>query len=437
MKIQSQSKTNCSGKNHEQISKLQHWVVLTIFGIAGLLSGCGGGSGSSGGPAPVIDFSKKRAGDLAPDPTAVVPILEDRFTSGSVNPADFDYLEVDSPSMIEDASRPTADRYMLFYEATAGDGVNSIGLISSDEYDFSTPIIDRTQVLQASDLPQVEFIQTGELEDAVAVSDPSVIVDRSIAPETAGRYRMWVEGVYGSAANLSAILTCSSADGVNWTPPQLCEGFTLGPQFGNVIRVVDADVVYVGEAGEFARMIFEVTRSDQTSVFGMATCNDPTGINWTVTDGVYIETEAAPVFSGGPGDFDSGSVRSPGLGIERDEITGAIFKWHLFYEGKPADFVTNNDSVIGYSNSVDGYSWSGYAVPVITPTSDILQPSAFDTDDVKHPDIYLRFSDDPNMDPSDLSYPPDLNRWVLYYSGDPENVPVAEEVNRIGLGTAE
>ena len=284
----------------------------------------------------------------------------------------------------------------------------------------------------AGDLPQVEFTQTGLFEDAIAVSDPSVIVDKGIPLGAAGRYRMWVEGVYSSAGNLSAILTTSSADGQNWEPPQLCVGLELGPQFGDVIRIVDADVVKVDEPGEAYRMIFEVIRSDLSSAFGMATTSDINGVNWTVTDGVFTGTEAGPVFSGGPGEFDDGSVQSPGLGIERND-TGDIVEWHLFYEGKPSDFLANNDSLIGYSNSVDGFSWSGYAVPVITATSDLIQPTAFDSDDVKHPDVLIRIPDPPSTDPLVSS---DLNRFILFYSGDSVSED-PNEVNRIGLGTAE
>jgi hypothetical protein len=405
-------------------------LCLVLLGLSFTLAGCGGGGGTAGGPAPIIDFSKKRS---AVNPSQVVPLFQDRATEGSVNPGDFDFLEVDSPSMVDDGARP-ADRCMLFYEATNGSGINSIGLITSAEYDdFSTPVIDRDQVLVATDLPQVEFSQTGLFEDAIAVSDPSVIVDKSVPFNTTGRYRMWVEGIYSSAGTLSAILTTSSADGQNWGPPELCLGLELGPEFGDVIRIVDADVVRVDEPGETYRMIFEVVRTDLSSVLGMATTTDSNGVTWTVTDGVFTGTAAGPVFSGGPGDFDDGSVRSPGLGIERDEITDAIVEWHLFYEGKPTGFQNNNDSLIGYSNSVDGFSWSGYAVPVITATSDLIQIGAFDSDDVKHPDIFMRIPDPPSGDPLN---PADLHRFVLYYSGD-SAADDPNEVNRIGLGTAE
>ena len=404
-------------------------LLSVLLAVGSLLSGCGGGGGTAGGPAPIIDFSKKR--DVV-NPGIVVPLFQDRNTAaGSTNLADFDYLEVDSPSFVYDSAR--ADRGLLFYEATDGNGTNSIGLVTSVDYDdFSFPVINRAQVLVASDLPQVDFTQTGLFEDAIAVSDPSVIVDKGIPLGAAGRYRMWIEGVYSSVGTLSAILTTSSADGQNWEPPQLCVGLELGPQFGDVIRIVDADVVKVDEPGEAYRMIFEVIRSDLSSVFGMATTSDINGVNWTVTDGVYTGTEAGPVFSGGPGDFDDGSVQSPGLGIERNN-NDEIVEWHLFYEGKPSDFLANNDSLIGYSNSVDGFSWSGYAVPVITATSDLIQPTAFDSDDVKHPDVFIRIPDPPSTDPLN---PADLHRFILYYSGDSVSED-PNEVNRIGLGTAE
>ncbi|MGB1808711.1 MAG: hypothetical protein ACPHQT_00325, partial [Planctomycetota bacterium] len=282
-----------------QVPASSFWLLSALFIVGTMLSGCGGGGGTAGGPAPIIDFSKKRD---ALNPGIVVPLFQDRATEGSPDPTDFDFLEVDSPSFVDDSGR--VDRGMLFYEATDGSATNSIGLSTSTEYDdFSTPVINRAQVLVAGDLPQVEFTQTGLFEDAIAVSDPSVIVDKGIPLGAAGRYRMWVEGVYSSAGTLSAILTTSSADGQNWEPPQLCVGLELGPEFGDVIRIVDADVVKVDEPGEAYRMIFEVIRSDSSSVFGMATTSDINGVNWTVTDGVFTGTAAGPVFSGGPGDF--------------------------------------------------------------------------------------------------------------------------------------
>ncbi|OUU23751.1 MAG: hypothetical protein CBC13_04870 [Planctomycetia bacterium TMED53] len=425
-------------------SKTAHISLAAIF-VALLLQGCGGG-GTPGSPAPVIDFSKYRIG-TAPDPLEVAPIFSDRFTDDpTANPTDFDYREVDSPSMIDDPGRNSetapnsgicnsllCDRYMLFYEATDNLGVNSIGLITSSEYDFDIILQDRTRLLQASDLPDLDF--GGNIESALNATDPTVVLDKSNPYGTAGRYRMWLEGTYGAGGTLSAILTCESADGLTWSAPQLCTGLDLGPEFGNVSRIVDPDVVLVEDPAEQYRMIFEVIRNDGSAVLGMASSLD--GIDWTVTDGVFTEDSAGPVFSGGPGAFDDGAIRSPSLGIERDEITDEILEWHLFYEGQPINFQIDNDSFIGYSNSTDGFSWSGYAIPVISPTSDLTQVEAFDSDDVKHPDIFMRVPDtfDPANNPE-----PDFSKFVLYYSGDPEfsgSGSVSAEVNRIGLATAE
>ena len=81
-------------------------LCLVLLGLSFTLAGCGGGGGTAGGPAPIIDFSKKRS---AVNPSQVVPLFQDRATEGSVNPGDFDFLEVDSPSMVDDGARP-ADR---------------------------------------------------------------------------------------------------------------------------------------------------------------------------------------------------------------------------------------------------------------------------------------------------------------------------------------
>jgi len=320
---ESRSGSHCSLLN---TSLTPRWaLILSMVGICLFLQGCGGG-GTPGAPTPVIDFSKHRSG-VAPDPLAVVPIFEDRFTSNpSAVISDFDYMEVDSPSMLDDPGRLSettpgsgicnsalCDRYMLFYEATDGIGGNSIGLITSDEYDFATLLQPRTQILQASDLPDVEF--GGVLESALNATDPTVILDKGVPYGTPGRYRMWLEGNYGVSGLFSAVLTCESADGLTWSTPQLCTGLELGTEFGSVAKIVDPDVVLVNAPTEEYRMVFEVLKTDGSAVLGMASSLD--GTSWTVTDGTFTELNAGPVFSGGPGSFDDGAIRSPGMAVRK------------------------------------------------------------------------------------------------------------------------
>ena len=419
------------------IPSLTIWIFLFI--CLGIVSGCGGGGGTAGSPAPVIVFSKNR-----PDPPNdfISPILNDRFTADpAAVSSDFDYFEVDSPCMVDDPGRiindpatpglcTSCDRYMLFYEATDGATFeNSIGLVTSDEYNFDPILGSRTQVLTAAELPQLEF--GGFLETAFNVTDPSVILDKSVPAGVSGRYLMWFEGTYGIAGLLSATLTCQSADGITWTTPALCIGLEVGPSFGDVFRISDPEVIQVSVGTEPLeyRMVFEAVRTDGSAVIGMATSSN--GLAWTVTDGALTGVDAGPIFSGGPGAFDDFAVRSPTFEIERDSLDN-IVEWHLFYEGQQLS--SDNDSFIGYSNSIDGFSWSGYAVPVISPSSDNFIPVTFDSDDVKHPHIALR-------DPDPLTdFEPDLNRLLLYYSGDPQisdGSGSLEEVNRIGLARSE
>ncbi|NCF55046.1 MAG: hypothetical protein GWP41_02115 [Planctomycetia bacterium] len=413
------------------------WICLFI--CLGVVSGCGGGGGTAGSPAPVIEFSKNRAGDFPND--FIAPILSDRLTAdpAAAVVSDFDYLEVDSPCMVDDNDRiindpisgacTTCDRYMLFYEATDGATLeNSIGLITSDEYNFDPILGSRTRVLTAAELPQLEF--DGALRTALNVTDPSVLLNKSVPVGVSGRYLMWFEGTYGIVGQYSATLTCQSADGLTWSTPAFCPGLEVGPSFGNVIRISDPEVIQVNSDTEPLeyRMVFEAVRDDGSSVIGMATSAN--GLAWTVTDGALTGVDAGPIFSGGPGAFDDFAVRSPTIEIERDNLDN-IIEWHLFYEGQQIS--SDNDSFIGYSNSVDGFSWSGYAVPVISPSSDNFSPVTFDSDDVKHPHIALR-EQDPLTEVN-----PDLNRMLLYYSGDPQisDGTSVEEVNRIGLAVSE
>ena len=49
-----------------------------------------------------------------------------------------------------------------------------------------------------------------------------------------------------------------------------------------------------------------------------------------------------------------------------------LIEWMLFYEGARSG--TDNDTVIGYATSLDGYSWSGFQIPVLEPSSDLVAP---------------------------------------------------------------
>lgn len=385
--------------------------IFHLILAALILSGCGGGSGVPGPPAPVLDLSKHR--DLTTN--RVEPILSDRQTaSGTSVPTDFDYLEVDGPAVIDDNQR--ADRYMLFYEATAGLGDTTIGLVTSTEEDFEVLTVDRTMVMSPTDMPDLTV--NGNLLAPEGASDPTLLVDTSFPLGVDGRYRMWFEGTYGLAGLTSAILTCTSGDGISWGTPVVCTGLEPGSAFGNVIRVSDPSVERTPVPTAPLQMAFEAKRADLSSVIGMAVSAD--GLDWTIDDGVLTGIAATPVFIGGPGTFDNFSVQAPCIAREVDG-NGDLIEWHLFYEGAPTSPQIDNDTVLGYATSIDGFSWSGFFTPILDPSSDLVAPPLFDSDDLKDPAVLL-----PEPEPNGP-------RFLLYYVGDPEEPLIADEVNRIGL----
>lgn len=384
----------------------------TFVGLLALfvMTGCGGSPPSAPVPPPLA-LSKHR--NLATD--RVEPVLSDRQTADNSSvPADFDYLEVDSPSIVDDDQRP--DRFMLFYEGKDGVGNTSIGLITSNEEDFPTLTVDRTQVMDAASMPDLNV--NGTLISPAGAADPTVLLDTSFAPGVDGRYTMWFEGLFGVAGLTSAIMKTTSGDGITWGIPVFCTGLEPGASFGNVVRVVDPSVERTVSPTAPLQMAFEAERNDLSSVIGMAVSSD--GIAWTIDDGVLTGAAASPVFTGGPGTFDDFAVQAPSIAREVD-TSGNLIEWHLFYEALPVSPAIDNDSVLGYATSIDGFSWSGFFTPVLDPSSDLVAPPLFDSDDLKQPSVML-----PEPEPGGP-------RFLLYYVGDPE-VPLAtDEVNRIGL----
>ena len=418
-------------------------LLLSLGLAAAFISGGCGGGGTPPQQQPVLDLSKHRDSNVIPP--RVVPVLSDRATADPINsvPADFDFHEVDSPCALEDPSRQPifGDRFLLFYEgsccATAPHDY-AIGVVTSPEEDFNPLVTDRTIVMSPASMPPL--IVNGTPIDPRGAADPTVVVDHGSLVNTAGRYQMWFEGTYGSAGTpsetwQSAILTCTSADGISWTVPTFCSGLEPGPAFdptsGSVVRVADPSVVKTSAITDPYRMAFEVERSDGSSVIGMAYSND--GSAWTIRDGVLSGTPAGPSFSGGPGTFDDLAVHSPSLALETD-AQGNLVEWMMFYEGRG---FLDNDTVIGYATSLDGYSWSGFNLAVLTSSSDNVSPILFDSDDLKQPSMiqpsqYPGIDDNGTPDPNDdTPYP----RFLLYYTGDGEEPLVADRVNRIGLAT--
>ena len=332
-----------------------------------------------------------------------------RLATGKVGPiftegSGFDASEVDSPAMAIDGGRPRGDKFMLFYEALDAAGSNTIGLVTSNEEDFVSLTIDRTQVIGLGGANS--GYETG-------VTDPTVIVDKRLT-EVTRRYKMWFEGRNGT---VSTIIFATSVDGLNWTGFTPCIGLT--PSFGQV-RVADPTVVLEDST---YKMWFEAIKNtfsgkDGPGVIGYAESTD--GIAWTIKDAAGNSGNAAgPVFSEGiSGQFDGYSVNAPSVLIDTSFAPNMPGRYKLWYEA--GDNGADIQNTIGYATSADGLDWNRATLPVIRPSSDLKIPLPFDSGDLEHPVAAIIYSIPENVE----------GHFLLWYTGDGEG---GASPNRIGL----
>lgn len=364
----------------------------------------------------MIDYGKHR--DLA---GLVESILVESGVSGA-----FDELEVDSPSVVRDPARPGGDRYMLFYEGTDAVGMPSIGLLTSAEPEFSSPVIDRDLVFAPTVTTLWEF----------GAADPTVIVDKRASenPEIPSavtpskRYKMWFEALSGPLGGTSTIVYSEFVDDgttTGWSTPVAVTGLAdaLASVSFDAVRIVDPTVVLVNPtdlADDRFLMWFEAVRSDGSSVIGFADSLD--GIAWTVRDAANQSgVLASPLLLPRAGTIDGGSLSSPGAALEVD-ADGNVLRYHLWYEAQ-LDLGTN-DTTIGYARSTDLQFWERFSLAVLEPSSDSIVPLPFDSDDLKHPTALLVEAPDPGDD----------GPFLLWYAADEEDVgnTGAPTPNRIG-----
>ena len=378
-----------------------------------LLSSCGRAPTA---PAAEIDYGKHR--DLA---GLVAAILVESATMGN-----FDEFEVDSPSVVKDPARGSnvpADRFLLFYEGTDVTGMPSIGLVTSNKPDFSSPVIDREQVF-APGPPGTPW--------EFGATDPSVLLDQRAAENIPGserRYKMWFEALSGTAGEISTIVYCDSADGSTWSTPVAVTGLddalaSVSFNAGSNGRIVDPVVVLENPDGGIERFLmwFEVVRQDpipappapqvlpdaRSSVIGFAESLD--GIAWTVRDAAGSSgVLAAPLLLPRAGSIDGGGLSAPGVALEIDSL-GNVLRYHLWYEAQ-RDLGTN-DTTIGYARSTDLQFWERFSLAVLEPSSDSIVPLPFDSDDLKQPTALIEevveFGDD--------------GPFLLWYGADEEDL---------------
>lgn len=379
------------------------WTCLLSLCLSSF--GCGGGGGGGSAPPalpPETDDQLVFETNRDPATGQILAILQE---SG----AGFDAIEVDSPAVVVDSGRPGADKFLMYYEATAANGDTTIGVISSDEEDFSTLTVGRTQAVA---LGAAMSGYEG------AATDPTVLVDKSVPFGMAGRYHMWFEGRSGAGNSVSTIIHATSADGVTWSNFMSCMG--LNPAYG-MVRVADPTVI--DDGGTF-RMWFEAINTlsmgggDGPGVIGTAESMD--GIVWVVTDANgNMGAAAASIFGvGDAGSFDAFSVGAPTVVLDETVAVATAGRYKLWYEAGDTESDTQN--TIGYATSADGLTWSNPQLPLLVPSSDSLMPLPFDSGDLEHPAAVLVESIAANQ----------IGRYLLYHTGDGEN---GASPNRIGL----
>lgn len=380
--------------------------LLPFLGLlaAILFAGCGGGGGGGGtvtSATATLDDAivYKRFRD--PVTGDITPVLAESGVG-------FDSTEVDSPAIAVDAARLNGDRFLLYYEATDAGGTNTVGLMTSGEEDF----------LQVQILP-TQVISTGGPGSGfeAGATDPSVVVDKRAAENPNRRYKMWFEGRSGAADEISTIIYCVSADGVNWSGFTPCLG--LDPSFGSV-RVADPTVLIDDDTYKvWFEAIDSPTRGgDGPGVIGYAESSD--GIQWLIqdADGNGGALAGAVFGIGAPGNFDAYSVGSPSVILDKSVPEGSQGRFKLWYEA--GDNPDDTENTIGFAVSVEGLLWSDPTLPILTASSDSIVPLPFDSGDLEHPSATIVATI-----PEDSS-----GHFLLYYTGDGENNATP---NRIGL----
>ena len=366
------------------------------FLLTGLF-GCSSGSGGVATPTPPpktsgqIQYGKHRD----PSTNLTTPVLTE---SG----AGFDAREVDSPAAVFDADR-ASDKFLLYYEASDGSGVSSIGLITSNEEDFTPTVVNRMEVVPAG--------PTGSAW-AGGATDPTVLVDTrpGMGPT---RYKMWFEGRSGANGETSTVVYATSPDGVSWSGYTPCTG--LSATFAQ-LRIADPSVVL--DQGVF-KMWFEANDGAALPpTIGYAESSD--AVTWVVKDGLGATGGNAETLLGpgsGPA-FDAAGVGAPCVVLDTDIAIGQVGRYKLWFEA--TDDPNRRQSTIGYATSADGLIWHRVGLPVITPSSDSINPPPFDNGDIEHPSALLQ----PAIPATSEGH------FLLYYTGDGE---ANATPNRIGL----
>ncbi|MFN0057691.1 MAG: hypothetical protein ACKVX7_04470 [Planctomycetota bacterium] len=384
-------------------------AALLLVPLAFCAQGCGGGGGGGGGvaappPSQPPELSTEIVYERNRDPVTaqIEPVL-------SESAAGFDGTEVDSPAVAIDSGRPNGDKFLLFYEATSGGGVSTIGVVSSDEEDFATLTIPRTQAIALGG-PASGF--------NVGATDPTVVVDKSVPFGVTGRYHMWFEGRSGAGGLTSQIIHATSGNGETWGNFQICLGFNAS--FGSV-RVADPSAVLDGTTFKMWFEAIDVTAAgggDGPASIGYAESSD--GFTWLIRDAHGQSGGAAsPVFLHGPAQqFDGYSVGSPSVVLDPTIGVGANGRFKMWYEAGDREIATQNS--MGYAMSADGIVWNDPTLPIFLPSSDSIVPLPFDSGDIEHPCAAI----------IETVPAATVGHFLLWYTGDGEN---GASPNRIGL----
>lgn len=246
-------------------------------------------------------------------------------------------------------------------------------VISCSQDEEVVPVVEspRLSTLQWERNPENPVV-TGEEGSIEDLADPTVIYDNGI-------FKMWAGGVKADKT-IAYVCYSESGDGVAWSQPEI----VFEPQLGTNTwdnQKVEVPTVIKDEQESDPNKRYKMwygganTATPDNTVIGYAF--SPDGMTWT-----RLAEEDSPYGVAGlvmkPGFEigDAGVVSDPTV-IKKDQV------YHIWYNS----FGANNEIMISYATSMDGYNWEKYGNnPVMVPTESWEELGPGDiTKDVSHP----------------------------------------------------
>jgi len=215
-------------------------------------------------------------------------------------------------------------------------------------------------------------VVTGEGTSIEDLADPAIIYDNGV-------FKMWAGSVKADKT-IAYVCYSESVDAVSWSQLEI----VFQPQFGTNAwdnQKVEVPAVIKDEQETDPNKRYKMwygganTATPDNTLIGYAF--SPDGKVWTrLSDVNSPYGEAGLVMKPGFEIGDAGVVSDPTV-VKKDQV------YHIWYNS----FGANNEILISYATSMDGYNWDKYANnPVMKPTESWEEGGPGDiTKDVSHP----------------------------------------------------